>query len=45
MDTDIEFETEDSGCWCHLPPEDDTHDCLDYMGCDECPYYNNYEED
>ena len=43
---DIEIEVEDDGRWCHLTEEDDdTHDCLDYMDCEECPYYNDYEED
>ena len=24
---------------CHYDHEDETHDCLDYMECEECPYY------
>ena len=26
-------------CYCHNDYEDDEHDCLDYMECEECPYY------
>lgn len=31
-------------CYCHYNSEDAQHDCLDYMECDECPYYyaDNY---
>ena len=31
-------------CYCHYNSEDEQHDCLDYMECDECPYYyaDNY---
>ena len=29
-------------CYCHNDYEDDGHDCLDYMECEECPYY--YED-
>lgn len=31
-------------CYCHFDFEedDDNHDCLDYMECEECPYY--YED-
>ena len=29
-------------CYCHNDYEDDEHDCLDYMECEECPYY--YED-
>ena len=31
---------EEDYCYCHY--HDDTyeyHDCLDYMECEECPYY------
>lgn len=28
--------------YCHYDYEDEYHDCLDYMGCEECPYY--YED-
>ena len=28
-------------CYCHYDYEDE-HDCLDYMECEECPYY--YED-
>ena len=29
--------------YCHKDEyEDDEHDCLDYMECEECPYY--YED-
>lgn len=36
---DLDFRT------CHLNEdfEDPEHDCLDYMECDECPYF--YEDD
>ena len=26
-------------CYCHYDDEDENHDCLDYMECEECPYY------
>ena len=26
-------------CYCHQDYEDEEHDCLDYMECEECPYY------
>ena len=26
-------------CYCHNDYMDDYHDCLDYMECEECPYY------
>ena len=29
-------------CYCHNDYEDDEHDCLDYMECEECPYYYEY---
>lgn len=37
-------------CWCHRELEDDfdcedNFDCEDYLDCDECPYYNDIEED
>ena len=25
--------------YCHYDYYDEEHDCLDYMECDECPYY------
>ena len=25
--------------YCHYDYEDEEHDCLDYMECQECPYY------
>ena len=25
--------------YCHYDYEDEEHDCLDYMECEECPYY------
>lgn len=25
--------------YCHYVYEDEEHDCLDYMECEECPYY------
>ena len=25
--------------YCHYDYEDEKHDCLDYMECEECPYY------
>ena len=25
--------------YCHYDYEDENHDCLDYMECEECPYY------
>lgn len=27
---------EEDFCYCHYG---DYHDCLDYMGCEDCPYY------
>ena len=24
---------------CHYDDTDEEHDCLDYMECEECPYY------
>ena len=32
-------ESEDSMKYCHYDYEDEEHDCLDYMECEECPYY------
>ena len=26
-------------CYCHNDDTDEQHDCLDYMECEECPYY------
>ena len=25
--------------YCHYDYTDEYHDCLDYMECEECPYY------
>ena len=25
--------------FCHYDYEDENHDCLDYIECEECPYY------
>ena len=25
--------------YCHYDDDDEEHDCLDYMECEECPYY------
>ena len=25
--------------YCHHDDTDEYHDCLDYMDCEECPYY------
>ena len=25
--------------YCHYDYKDEQHDCLDYMECEECPYY------
>ena len=33
---------EEDFCYCHNDYEDEQHDCLDYMECEECPYY--YED-
>ena len=30
---------EEEFCYCHYDYEDEEHDCLDYMECEECPYY------
>ena len=33
---------EEEFCYCHHDDTDEYHDCLDYMECEECPYY--YED-
>ena len=33
---------EENYCYCHKDHTDEEHDCLDYMECEECPYY--YED-
>ena len=33
---------EEEFCYCHNDDTDEYHDCLDYMECEECPYY--YED-
>ena len=33
---------EEDYCYCHNDNSDKEHDCLDYMECEECPYY--YED-
>ena len=30
---------EEDYCYCHNDNSDEEHDCLDYMECEECPYY------
>ena len=30
---------EEDFCYCHNDDTDEQHDCLDYMECEECPYY------
>ena len=30
---------EEDYCYCHHDDTDEYHDCLDYMECEECPYY------
>ena len=30
---------EEEFCYCHCDDTDEHHDCLDYMECEECPYY------
>lgn len=30
---------EEEFCYCHHDDTDEQHDCLDYMECEECPYY------
>ena len=31
--------SEEDFCYCHYDDTDEYHDCLDYMECEECPYY------
>ena len=35
----VEQMYEEDFCYCHNDDTDEQHDCLDYMGCDDCPYY------
>ena len=35
----VEQMIEEEYCYCHYDDTDEQHDCLDYMGCEECPYY------
>ena len=35
----VEQMDEENFCYCHNDDTDEYHDCLDYMECDECPYY------
>ena len=35
----VEQMDEEEFCYCHYDYEDECHDCLDYMDCEECPYY------
>ena len=35
----VEQMDEDDFCYCHNDDTDEYHDCLDYMECEECPYY------
>ena len=30
---------EEEFCYCHNDDTDEYHDCLDYLECEECPYY------
>ena len=30
---------EEEFCYCHHDDTDEYHDCLDYVECEECPYY------
>ena len=30
---------EEEYCYCHNDDTDEYHCCLDYMECEECPYY------
>ena len=32
-------------CYCHRDEFDEDFDCDDYMECEECPYWNDYDED
>ena len=35
----VEQMGEEDFCYCHSDGTDEYHDCLDYMECEECPYY------
>ena len=35
----IYYEEESGFDYCHNDYGDEQHDCLDYMECEECPYY------
>lgn len=35
----VEQMDEEEYCYCHIDDTDEHHDCLDYMECEECPYY------
>ena len=35
----VEYMDEDELRYCHHDDTDEYHDCLDYMECEECPYY------
>ena len=35
----LEQMEEEEFCCCHCDDTDEDHDCLDYMECEECPYY------
>lgn len=39
--TDYDFDY----CYCHANDDDDEHDCMDYLECEECPYYYADEEE
>ena len=30
---------EEDLCYCHNDGSDEEHGCLDYMECEQCPYY------
>ena len=34
-----EIMDEEELCYCHHDDTDECHSCLDYMECEECPYY------
>ena len=36
---------EEDFCYCYYDYEDEYHDCLDYMECEECSYYYQDLED
>ena len=36
---EVEQMDEEEFCYCHHDDTDEYHDCLDYMECEECPYY------